>query len=251
MLVNFPFLPETQETVDEWIQNLKNAGYTDEKIKEANISTHYHIPDNLTKDDTGLDDNTGLYYPKMDLGYQSVQLEDGFKIEAFDDFMPVMLVENRRDQDYPYDEWDKEYIEADSFKITKEIMLGRNYGFVLSFDDFFNLIGNQLKDSSRKFAVSFSLHEYYYDIFHKRGRLYHPDHTQYDLKDGDPIYSFHIYELIEEDSFQIKEESKLAFFSEIIHSDSHEQALIYCENSKNEAFVTHLLKEREKELKRG
>ena len=73
---------------------------------------------------------------------QPIQSSDGFKIEAFDDFIPVILVENRRDQNHPYDEWDKDYIEADLFKITKDIMLGRNYGFVLSFDDFFNFTKN-------------------------------------------------------------------------------------------------------------
>ena len=229
MLVNPPFLPEPESRISEWVTNLKEANYSDEKIADMKLNTRYFIPDLLTPEQAGQDDTTGLYNPKLDYHYQSVSLEPGYSLEGDTEFLPVMV------EEIPlYDDEEDEEHNA----LRKE-RLYKTYGFVLSVADFMTLIGEQLRFSNRKFCVAFGLREYHDEIYHKSGRLYHPDHNQVKLKEGDDILCFHIYELLDENDHDMSRDLNWPFFCHLNKLDENE-AIQCIDNLRDKSFMDTL-----------
>lgn len=243
MLVNFPFIPETEETVTQWYSNLRKSKVSEEEITKMELNVNYHIPDNLTTEHSGLIDNTGLYYPKLLHSYQSVSLEPGYKIDSYFSFLPVLLIENKIDHDTEYCEPvelpEGRYQEQeDVYKVQEELLMS-TYGFVLSIDDFMNLIGEQLKQSKREFAVAFYWVDYHEEVFHKSGRLYHPDHSAVKLNKENKLISFHIFELLNKQDREIKRTQKLPFMGYVFSLEIDEAKKVI-DNIHDEVFINSL-----------
>ena len=237
MIVNFPFVPEPEGSVEKWLKRAVEIDLKPEMIDRLNLRTlNRYIPNNLTRDITGFDDNTGLYSGRLDNDYQRVKMEDGYSILAyrFGIHIPVVAKEFRKKDEY-----------SDEKAEHCEEPLYKSYGYVLSFDHFMEIIGKQLKKSKRKFCVSFSGRKFHDSIFDRSGRLYHPDHTKLDLKENDKIYHFNIFELIEDGKDFIIEdhEDTLAFQSNLFFATDSEH---YFEMTDNFRIQSHV----ESEIKR-
>lgn len=144
MLVDFPFVPESDETIKIWIENLKKSGYSDEKISSLNLNINFHIPKNLTVEDDPIFSTYkfGVYEAKFSSSYNHVKLEPSYLISSFFHFIPV-VVEQMKIND-----------ETNEKELVSSLLLD-TYGFVFSLEEFFHLIGDQLEKSKRKFAVCF------------------------------------------------------------------------------------------------
>lgn len=254
MLVNFPFIPESQETVDLWFSNLREGNISEEEIAKMDLNVNYHMPKNLTTKQSELADNTGIYHPRLLHSYQSGSLKPGYSIDAYFNFLPVVLSENKIDhEDYcePVLRSEGKYEEdQDVYTVQKEIMMS-TYGFVLNTADFMNLIGEQLKSSKRKFCVCFHSVDYHSDIFHKSGRLYHADHSTVKLTKDDRLISFHIFELLDENDYIMKREFKLPFMSEVFNAnntDNFDKSMELIENVHNKTFIQELEPHLEKQV---
>lgn len=206
MLINFPFLPETEESVQKWIKNLKEHNVPDQEIEDMNLNVNYYIPDQLTEEDSGRKDNTGLYTGHLLNNYQGVSLEEGYYIEPLPDFVPVIVTENSIDEDATE--------EVYKFQSSP---LYRSFGYVVSVEDFMMLIGDQLHESNRKFCVCFYLCDYHEDMFEKNGQLHCSDFAVLEMPEK--LISFNIFELLDKDSFVLEQEKRLGFFSKMINTD--------------------------------
>lgn len=242
MLIDFPFLPETQETVDQWHVNLKESKMPASEIEEMNLGVNYNIPENLTKEHSELDDNTGLYYPKLLHSYQEVKLPEGLKINSFFSFLPVILTENKIDHDAEYcepTEASEGHYNEDVYKIQDQILMS-TYGFVLSIADFMELIGEQLKTSKRKFCAAFYWVDYHQDVFHKSGRLYNKDHSTVKLTEDDKLISFHIFELLDENDTKFKVGVGLPFMGHVMHLPEMSDAIKAIDQMHDKEFIKSL-----------
>jgi hypothetical protein len=243
MLIDFPFLPETQETVDQWHVNLKESKMPAHEIEEMNLSVNYNIPENLTKEHSGLDDNTGIYYPKLLHSYQEVKLPDGLEIDSYFSFLPVILTEKKIDHDdycEPVELSEGNYSDdVDIYKIQSEIFMS-TYGFVLSIADFMELIGEQLKVSKRKFCVAFYWVDYHQDVFHKSGRLYNKDHSKVKLNKDDKLISFHIFELLDENDTKLKSGAGLPFMGHVMNLPDINDAVKAIDQIHDKTFIESL-----------
>lgn len=237
MLINFPFVPETQETLNQWRERAKEIGLSEEDfIKGRFDRADRYIPENLTSEESNLEDTSGLYAGSLAFHYQSVSLEEGFEIEGYPDFLPVSLKEKRIDDD----------ADEDNVYTLQESLLYDSYGWVLSIDDFMTLIGKQLKDSKREFAVCFYASEYHDNLFYKSGRLYHPDHSAYELSEGQLVVSFHVFELLSKDSFVTNHDEKMSVMSAMFNSESYPEAKDIADNLREKEFVTNIYLEHKK-----
>jgi hypothetical protein len=231
MLINFPFIPETDETVALWKTRIKKRNLSEKDLESVNFSKDKYIAPNLTKDDTGLDDNTGLYHPVFNIHHNSVSLEDGFVIESFPEFTPVTVTERRIDQD----------ADEDDVYSEQSDRLWKTYGYVLSINDFMELIGKQLQKSKRKFAVAFALRKIHDNIFHKNGRLHHPNHENVNLIDDEDIISFHIYELLhKENDFILNHDNEWGFMCYLNRLDTEQDTFNATENYRDKSVMSKL-----------
>lgn len=229
MLINPHFLPVPQLTVDTWKNNLRAANYTEEKIENMNLTVDYYVPKQLTKEITGLDDNTGLFDPKLSYAIHNILLPSGYQLIRFPQLIPVMVCEKMREEDYMTDE--------DGLNRN---LLHDSYGFVLSISDFMSLIGNQLKAASRKFCVSFSLATYHDGIYRKNGRIYHKDHREISLKDGDKILSFLILELLDEGDYQNPSDLDFPLLNHVFRLGSYPEKIAASDKIRSKEFIESL-----------
>lgn len=228
MLVNFPFIPESEEKAKSWIANAENLENSEELIKKYDLhNPARYIPDNLSESITGLSDNTGLYTSKLNLHYQHISLEPGYSIYSGLMLKPAII---------------SQLVEQDEGIFEKEnSLLIKDYGWVLSFADFMELIGNQLKESKRKFCVSFYSIDFDEHLPSKSGSLLHKDHSKIKLEKGMKVYHFHIFELLSDSDYEPTSEEKIDIISCAFHSDKPKDAITFIDNILDENYLKSAL----------
>jgi len=231
MLVNIPFIASTEEELKKCKDKLLAVrGEAGEDLEIFDFQNK--VPQHCSESFLGFEDSTGLYDCRLRSRSVYYSVDPQFELLSYTtNFpLPVKLVEN-----IPtfYDgEFEKQ-----------EDLLWKRYGFTRSVEDFMTLIGNQLKESKRKFAIILSEVEYYDTLFNKNGRIYHTDHSSFDLKEGDKLINFSIYELKEKSEYTVPNEEKMTALAIVIQSEDFKEKIDFLENINNKELTEQKLKD--------
>ncbi|MFS1430693.1 hypothetical protein LMH73_027160 [Vibrio splendidus] len=173
--VNLNKLPDS--VVDQYKQNLLDAFGDTSRIKVS--EDMYCLPE-LTSEQAGVDDCTGLYPMKFEHGLQNSDAIGELIIVRFPSPLPVVITQP--------DEPD----EADSETHQERLM---SYGVCESISDFMLLVSEQLRASKRKFFITFGYSNPGDPLPIRSGHLIRSDHRK-PMGENQRHCYFHIHEIV-------------------------------------------------------
>lgn len=179
MLITLQLNKLSEETIKQYKANLDEI-YGSRSRKVDVHESMYCIPE-LTQEQSGLVDNTGLYPMRVQLGLQNDEVIGDAVIVNYPPLLPIFVPQSVDNDDY------------DGYKLETYRM--ESYGYCETIPDFMALIGEQINKSKRKFFVVFNIVDNAPDNPSFIANIVRSDHSK-SLKEVKEIYYYQIHEVL-------------------------------------------------------